>query len=206
MGAGLVGAAIFAFAPAAFADGDEPGPTVHVDAPAAVTLEAKDAGTWTPVCAAPCDLTLSTHVVYRIAGPGVLPSDPFLLRPDDGGNVHLVPHVATRGRQTAGWIMVASGMLGVLAGGFLTVYASGANTCDRPVPGYGGGPPCNTYVGWRDASIGVMVGGGLTAVVGAVLAAVNGNASRSTPYGDPPRSSASAVTPSFGKGRLAVTW
>src|SRR5688500_5409849 len=69
----------------------EEGPRVHLVLPPTVPsanrqplgrplLERRDAaGTWTPVCDAPCKAALDTRYEYRVGGVGVTPSDGFHL-------------------------------------------------------------------------------------------------------------------------------
>jgi hypothetical protein len=56
---------------------------VHVDSPRPVTLETRAGGdvAWSVACESPCDVSVQTDGDFRIAGPNVTTSEPFVLRP-----------------------------------------------------------------------------------------------------------------------------
>ena len=84
---------------------------VHVDGDPHVVLERLEGdGLWVPACTVPCDQDLPLTSVYRLAGPGIRASAPFVLAAP--ANARVVMHV--RAASTAGFV---NGILLTSAGG-----------------------------------------------------------------------------------------
>jgi hypothetical protein len=115
----------------------------------------EDVRHWEPVCQAPCGIPLDSGGLYRIAGPGVVPSGEFMLVPNESpvwlkvksGDVH---------RYRAGIALMAIGPVLIL-GGVLTAAL---------LHSYSG----NTYVDIGITAIAVGAGG---VAAGATLFATN---------------------------------
>jgi hypothetical protein len=108
---------------------------VHLDAPPEATLQARTSTAWVPVCAAPCDIQVSTMDEYRIAGAG-RPSSAFTITAPPPGErvvVHLDP--ASSGHFITGIVLTSIGggatLVGFLVWATAAVCGNG-NECGAP--------------------------------------------------------------------------
>jgi hypothetical protein len=121
---------------------------------------------WERVCLLPCEgLYLDTWAPYRVAGPLILPSEPFQLLPTEDSQVLRVHARTLADRRSASTLLIAGlttlgvGALLVIPGAVLT--SGGCSTDSQS--------PCTLTAGL------LLVGiGGLVALVGLVLATVGG--------------------------------
>jgi hypothetical protein len=154
---------------------------VHVDGPDNARLEqdTTNAGNWTEVCSAPCDIQLPVAADYRIAG-GVRQSRVFNLPGHHGEKVTLTVSAATTGGFVVGVVLTAVGgpvaLVGLFVGGIASLVAAGS----QGQPGLQGAQNV-AAVGWT------MFGVGAAGLIGGiVLVVTNSRTGVQTDVGRPP--------------------
>ncbi len=145
---------------------------MHLEGTKPTTLESKGIDSpWAFVCAAPCDRDVPLDATYRVAGPGVQPSDPFQLQTGDGGELTLRAAATSRAAWSARTPLKIAGV-GSLIVGLTTALAAGMY---YDLSGYGANDSPNGVAGnsappW----VGPVAYAGLgVAVAGAVAWAVS---------------------------------
>lgn len=100
---------------------------VHIDAARPVELEATEEGdnrhaVWTSVCVSPCDKSLPTNRLYRIAGEGVRSSRAVSFRGEpEGSHVYLNANVGTKGGFVGGIVLTSIGTAAAAVGATLVL-------------------------------------------------------------------------------------
>ena len=137
---------------------------VHLDGAPDATLEqdTRGDGTWTAICAAPCDTRLPTDPSYRINGDGLRSSSPLHLSARSGDRVTLAVHPAWTGLFVVGIALIPTGVAASIGGAFVIALGNAFpdRGSDPSAP-----PPPNTAAGtgW------LLVGVGAAATVGGIL-------------------------------------
>jgi hypothetical protein len=133
-----------------------------------VRLEQRSSGNgdWTAVCVAPCDAELPAVGAYRVTGDGIAPSGAFQL--DRSERDMIIVHPTSRGHATGGYWAMGVGGVVALAG--IAVLAS----VSEPSSNYDNGAaeigPAMGAVAEKLLGGSMVVGGGIAALVGLVLA------------------------------------
>ena len=87
---------------------------VHIESETAVTLESSDGdrrAPWTVDCTSPCDADLPLDKRYRLSGPEMRESRPFMLNGRPGEVIILHPHAASRAGFAGGIVLLSLGGL-----------------------------------------------------------------------------------------------
>jgi hypothetical protein len=169
-------------ATAGSARADDPSATwPHVDVSVARVvglprLEAQSRDAWSAVgCVLPCAARLDPALSYRIAGDGVVDSDPFHLPAGaDHVRVDVVPG-STMGRGM-GSLLAVSGLVFAAGGGTLLLWPSGSASSDEKTR--------KTAIG-----IGMISLGAIAAAVGIVVHAVSDTSVSVSPAASAPGAS-----------------
>jgi hypothetical protein len=173
------------------------GPRVHIDSPVPATL-AVDSGykKWwmrpppaggfasgRPVCGSPCDeeITAGRYVIT-----GSFPQSPLFSLPDLRGEVTITVQPGSYGRRTAGFYAMLFGPISLLAPGLLMLTV-GRSEGSAALSG---------------AGIGLMVTGGVTAIVGGVLIATSSTTIKLQNPGVGPVGKAAKVEPRYWMGEF----
>ena len=97
---------------------------VHIDAPQAVTLEARNEDDeWETVCSSPCDKQVSATGSYRVAGPGIRDSNTFRLDTASPLTLHVAP--SSSGGHAMAIVLTVVGGLGLVPAAGITVIIVG---------------------------------------------------------------------------------
>ena len=87
---------------------------VHIESATTVTLESSDGdlgAPWTVDCSSPCDADLPLDKRYRLSGPQMRESRPFMLKGRPGQVIILHPHAASRAGFAGGIVLLSLGGL-----------------------------------------------------------------------------------------------
>jgi hypothetical protein len=140
------------------------GPVVHIRSPKVETeLQVRTQDGWDTACVAPCNQVLIPEGAYRVNGPGLRPSQPFIVPPT--GRLSLDVNPGSAPRYWAGLGMTLGG-LGTMGYGLLWygLASSASNSCS-PNDSY-----CNDPSnGLRSLGNGFLLVGGVVTVVGLFL-------------------------------------
>ena len=175
--------------------------TVRIESEEAAVLERREGRRWGPVCSAPCNQAMPLDGSYRISGPGIRNSPPFMLAGTDGSTVVLRVDAASRSAFTGGIVSLGTGPFLALVGGFVLLAAAITDTNNsisyaaraEGSGGSGTGTDTSTEktVGWT------LVGGGLAlAVIGGIVVGANAH-STVEQSGAAPRNDAWLRTPTW---------
>ena len=145
---------------------------VHLDSPQTVNLEHRQgvgntSNPWQFVCTSPCDTAVPSADEFRVTGPDVNASKPFILKSGDGQKVTLQVTPGKQGKATVGYVLVGTGAALAVAG--VLVLAIGSRGGDT-FPGGEGGSDTSTTNN-KNFNL-ILTGTGL--IVGGVVAAVLG--------------------------------
>jgi hypothetical protein len=142
---------------------------VHMTGSPDATLEKGNGREWGRVCASPCDKWLPTDGGYRVGGAGIRNSAMFALVGTNGGRVDLDVDPASKSAFVGGIVATSVGY-GVLPLGLLLVVVGAvANSVDCAFDdgAAGSNQSCSSSSG-----NGLLVAGGVTLLVGAVVGTI----------------------------------
>jgi hypothetical protein len=102
---------------------------VHIDAPLAVSLARREAGStrFEPACVSPCDQAMPIEGEYQITGGEMSPSKPFLLDAKKGKVVLTVSPGTAKKQKIGLYTLIGSGVLFV-GGALVTLIGANAKT------------------------------------------------------------------------------
>ena len=176
--------------------------TVRIESEEAAVLERREGRRWGIVCSAPCNQAMPLDGSYRISGPGIRNSPPFMLAGTAGSTVVLHVDAASRGAFTGGIVSLGTGPFLALVGGFVLLAAAMTDTNNsisyaaraEGSGGSGTGTDTSTEktVGWT------LVGGGLAlAVIGGIVVGANAHSTVEQSAASAPRNDAWLRTPTW---------
>jgi hypothetical protein len=142
---------------------------VHMTGAHEATLERGNGRTWALVCQSPCDRWLPMEGGYRVSGPGLRSSTMFALGGTNGGRVDLDVDPASKGAFVGGIVATSVGYGVVPVGLLLMLVGAIVNStdCDFDTGTSGSSAGCSGSSG-----SGLVLAGGITALVGAVVGTI----------------------------------